>query len=273
MRARVPLRVSCDEGEGVMFNVDYCLNGCTIIDAHKPGCVGLAWAGGRPVECPGCLPQPVERGMLCWSCCAKVDELWEVLPDLVPHLRSVERGPAAVGERTHAAFGPRMIIPESWQAADRLWRLMHELIVFEANAERVDAPSWAGGTGPDWFGTFDGIETVMRNVWDAEFWLLCRLQRLYETPRVARALLRLVDAVVATLRRFPLEERAHRVEHVRCRKCGMLTLEWRPPLDFDRPVTVTCVNRLCAAVYDPQMVEWDARLLREQYEAAQAAVA
>lgn len=254
--------------------MDTCTNGCTIAGEHLTECRGIAKdSRGGLIACPGCLPQPTERGLLCWSCAAKVDELWSVLPDLVPHLRSIEKGPVAEGMHTRAAPGSRVIVPPSWLEADNLWTALHVTIVAVANERHDDEPDWAGGTNPWGFGSQDSIDTVMANVWDATFWLLSRTQTAHEAPIAARRLTGLCSRVTNALKRFPLEERAHLVEHVRCRKCELVTLEWQPPLAEATPVVVRCLNEHCGAVYDPVMVQYDIRQLREQMENARKQLA
>lgn len=254
--------------------MDTCVNRCTIVGEHLSWCIGIVGDGQGGVKaCTGCLPQPTERGVLCWSCAAKVDELWSVLPDLVPHLRSIEKGPTVEGAHTRSAPGSRVIVPPSWLEADNLWTALHVAIVAVANERREDEPDWMGGTSPWGFGSRDSIDTVMVNVWDATFWLLSRTQTAHDAPIAARRLTGLCARVSNALKRFPLEERAHLVEHVRCRKCELVTLEWQPPLAESTPVVVRCLNEKCGAVYDPVMIQYDLRQLREQLEAAKKLLA
>ena len=190
-----------------------------------------------------------------------------MLPDLVPHLRSVEKGPTVEGMHTRAAPGSRVIVPPSWLEADNLWTALHVTIVAVANALGEEAPDWEGGTNPWGFGSQDSIDTVMVNVWDAAFWLLSRTQTAHEAPIAARRLVGLCSRVSNALQRFPLEMRAHLVEHVKCRRCGLVTLEWRPPLDYFDAITVLCTNRDCQWESDPNIVEADIRAMREHMEA------
>lgn len=253
------------------MNENRCVNRCTILGEHLESCRGIAIAHGQIVTCEGCFPQPLEDGLLCWLCAAKVDELWELLPDLIPHLRSIERGAIPDGPQVHTAPGSRVIMPASWQMADQLWFELHALLVAVANEQRAEPPTWVGSTSPWGFSSRDSIDTVQQNVWDATFWLLSRSTIAVGELMPAKRLLQLVRRVQGALQAFPLEERAHMVEHIRCRTCQLVTLEWLPPLAQGEHTRVKCTNRACAAEFDPAVVLLDMRQLREQWERLQAA--
>lgn len=257
--------------------MNVCIGGCVIHGEHLTNCIGLNHRRGKVVPCDGCLPQPASRGLLCWSCEAKAGELWGVLLDLIPHMRSVERGPAPDGPRITVTPHSRMLIPDSWVTADDTWRRLHELLVTVANERGAEVGGWHGATTPEHFGSTDPIEVVFLNVWEALFQLAEHLEVVFTRERPARGLLRLIRQTHRALQRYPLQERAHLVQHVTCREerggCGKLTLQWQPPLAFADPITVRCLNVDCGMVYDPEMVKWDMRQLREQVEQLLEAVA
>jgi len=242
-----------------------CVGRCTIAGEHLSTCLGIRVARAGAAPCEGCLPQPAERGLLCFSCSSKVNEMWAVLFDVVAHMRSVERGPAD-DTPVRSAPGSRVIIPPSWQAADETWEALHVLMVAAANEQRIEVPRWVGQTTWRGFGSTDTVDDVMVNVWVATFWLLQRADLLHEEANVARRLLQLVRKVQRALDQFPLRERAHLVEHIWCRKCQTRSLQWEPPLAYRDLIVVRCISPGCGETFDPALVEVDIRQLREQLE-------
>lgn len=73
-------------------------------------------------------------------------------------------------------------------------------------------------------------------------------------------------AVETSARRWPVEEQPHTVEHIRCRQCQRLTLEWQPPAYVRDDIRVVCT--VCGHVEAPEMIAWDARVILDEQTAA-----
>lgn len=83
------------------------------VPKHYASCVD-------PDTCRGCVPRSAEHGYLCASCWAKVNDALGRVEGLITHLRSVEKAPQALGERVDTSATIRLVIPDSWLAADGL---------------------------------------------------------------------------------------------------------------------------------------------------------
>jgi hypothetical protein len=235
------------------------LRSCTVRDHHLSACGDDA--------CSGCLPRPAEQGLLCYSCAAKFDEALALSVDLISHCRSIESGPRdTTGVRT--APGSRVILPTSWVQADTLYRALAAVAVAYSVDWKVEEPEWDvtashhNGFHPDapidavWWVT----EILVRYVTDS-------VDRLRTKHHGAAEAVRYVHAVQTALHAFPLEEKPRRIRHIRCRTCQHESLQWRPPLEHLDPIVIQCSNPGCGALWDPQMIDFDMRVLREEIEA------
>lgn len=246
--------------------------GCRVLGEHLSTCRGIDYdaSSGRATECAGCLPQPATRGLLCESCWERTEAALDLVSDHVPHMRSVERGPVPDGPNVQTSKpGSKVIVPVSWQTADDVWAHLHEL------AFRLDPLGLLavrpGGTTAYGFGSRDSIEHVTDRVELAVDIVRASGDGYARRDTTAQLAVRLYRAVQAALRQFPIEEEARPVAYARCRDCGHLTLERRPPLEHLEPVTVRCINPACQAVFHPALVEYDLATYRATIEAAPAA--
>lgn len=63
--------------------------------------------------------------------------------------------------------------------------------------------------------------------------------------------------------RWPIEEKPHKVEHIRCQKCGYLALEYTPPEEGGADSSVTCGE--CHAVTSGEEFALLAALFAREY--------
>lgn len=174
------------------------------------------------VDCPGCLPRPAVSGQLCAAHVRKLEAVFDVdaagnfvTADLVTHLWSIYQAGAVPGERVSGGeAGSRWTLSESRIAA----------------AEILDAlgTRWSVEYDVRWIGS-----AVVGALLDPE-------QRAHSTGTEAARAVRLVDAVMRALRRFPLVESERPIPNVHCPRCGRLALVWRPPLTHLDEVDVRC---------------------------------
>ncbi|QWT24954.1 hypothetical protein KPL76_06245 [Subtercola sp. PAMC28395] len=79
-------------------------------------------------------------------------------------------------------------------------------------------------------------------------------------PEGAADSLRFARAVTAAQRTHELEEKAHRVQRIRCPKCQQQSLVWKPTMKPDDHVTITCQNSSCDAELDQPTFELEESL-------------
>jgi hypothetical protein len=63
-----------------------------------------------------------------------------------------------------------------------------------------------------------------------------------------------LKAAEQAFKTHPLEEAAHKTR-VRCVKCGQKSLDWNPPTQAGKPVTITCRNVECQTIFDQDEFE------------------
>lgn len=242
---------------------------CYVHGHHLDDCTGTRRSGA---PCRGCLPRPAERGLLCRDCCDKADEALELAPDFIPHLRSIER--AGTPDRMGISTGKptsHVIIPTSWITADALWQQLTRVAIAHAKFHGEYEPTQFHGMTTMWgFGAEATIDEVTRDVRKLVGWVVKRLPLIVAREEPTRELLLLIAEFQRALHAFPLDEKARPVRYARCRECDMRTLEYRPPLDYLTPIVIRCTNSTCGAEFDPAMVAWDLRRLRERILAARA---
>lgn len=239
--------------------------GCRVLDEHLPECRGVRLEGTRAVVCAGCLPQPAARGMVCESCWERLQAALDVAVDLITHLRSIERAPVPEGPHVHIAPGPRMIVPTSWLTADALWADLHELARWMDPLELLSVRP--AGTTPYGFGSRDSIEHVRDRVELAVAIVRSGGLEVVRSDVTATLAIRFYRAVQRALAMYPLEEQAQPLAYAKCRDCGNRTLERRPPLQHEDPITVRCIFPGCEAVFHPALVEFDLANYRATLEA------
>lgn len=239
--------------------------GCRIPGEHLSNCIGIQPRGNDVVPCDGCLPQPAEKGVMCSWCFERYEAALGLAEDLITHMRSIERAATPEdGPRPPTKPGSQVLIPASWQEADRTWSELHELAVWCDPLEFLRVQP--RGTTSRGFGSQDTIEHVRDRVKLAVD-LACTGD--VTDAHIARLAVRFYRQVQRALHMFPIEEYARPLPYARCRECGELTLERRPPLEYLDAITVLCINPNCQLEWDPRMVEFDLSAYREQLETEQ----
>ncbi len=64
--------------------------------------------------------------------------------------------------------------------------------------------------------------------------------------------------------RWPLEDRTHRVRHMRCTVCSALTLRYHPPRHAEDRVIVRCSDPSCRAVMDEAMFAFATHIIEQE---------
>lgn len=233
---------------------------CTIRGYHLTTCDGTR--NGH--ECRGCLPRPAETGILCRSCWERFEAALSTAVDLITHLRSVEKGPVSIdGVRTSTVVAPTF--PASWQAADRLWVALAKIAIVDAKDTRGEEPEWWPYTsiwsGFSYAATLDEVALAVREL---VAWVNVSPESVVARMAGAEAAVEFFREVQRSLAMFPLAEDTKPLRPIRCRECQQFTLWRRPPLVYLDEVVVQCQNPACQAFYDPQMAQFDMRLLAEE---------
>lgn len=207
---------------------------CTQRGEHASNCDGQEWRYDRDTEiswptaneCRGCLPHEAEHGLLCWSCWEKLRDALKIAPDMITHLRSVERAQQIDNNGVRASVLWVIPVPNTWRMADELIMLAghpapgfpSDANVFEVDAiterylDRIDPNEWVSRT--------DGAEAAVR------FYLLMQ----------------------QAMAQHPMADYTHRIRNVRCGECRQRTLLWKPPLAFDGDIRIECTNPECEFV-------------------------
>lgn len=190
--------------------------------ADRPrACVqrGVHWAScPDPEACRGCVPREAAVGHLCRACWEKAQDAVGRVENLIVHLRSVEKMGQAVGERVDTTMEKRLILPETWMAADELMDALgarpipSTAIIDEAFVLARDAvAAWAD------------------------------LEAVVGTVRGATQAVVLVKRMQTALKRWPESEVEMRpIPHVLCPICQELHLWRRAPLEFEDEIRVEC---------------------------------
>jgi hypothetical protein len=211
------------------------IRSCTVPDKHTDYCPGS--------DCTGCLPRRAEHGILCWSCWQKTRDAVQIAPDMITHLRSVERAQQFDSAGVRASSTWVIPIPQTWRLADELLMLL-------------------GAPAPGFPSTADVDEVqAITEEWahpDADLWV--------SSEHGAEDAIRFYRLMQTALAQHPMAEYEHRIRNIRCAACKELTLLWKPPLSFEDDVRVVCENPACRAeiTHDrfqtlAQLEEWHAR--------------
>jgi hypothetical protein len=216
-----------------------CASGCTLRAEHLTTCLG---------ECRGCLPRPVEQGVLCAWCWQRLQAVVVDVPAMVLHLREIGRLDMAAAARPLSDDAARggdptrsTVLPGAYLAADELKSTVafYALLVVGAHPARLKGPNLRAAA------------TVSR-------WLTPHLEWCAE-QRWVPAMLRDLSRELSTLRaRWPMPadvERARSVPGMRCPRCDQVSLEYSPPTWERMPFRVSCQNQDCARVFNED--EWD----------------
>lgn len=182
-------------------------------------------------------PRRAVAGYLCAMHLTKLDAALTDADPLVRHM--LEDGGNGIrdtnvggGTRSHESSIP---IPESRLLSSWIVAAMSNAIAVLAGNTTVDL------TYLDHRGSLPaGAETISLASEVAHL-QTCR-DELIGTPLGAEAAVRLTRVVQSAYIRFPLVETRRRIVGVRCRQCGLDTLDWRPPLMYRGDVVIRCEN-------------------------------
>ena len=236
----------CLRGRHAILMTDhYCVTNDMLFvgraDRPKP-CLreGFHWDCANPATCRGCMPQEAAVGHLCGTCWEKAQDAVGRAANLIVHLRSVEKMGQAIGERVDTTMEKRLILPETWMAADEL---------MDALGARP-IPSTA---------TIDDAFVLARAAVAA--W--SDLEAHVSTVRGATQAVVLVKRMQTALKRWPESEVELRpIPHVLCPICHELNLIRRAPLEFEDEIRVECSTKLG---YD-ESLGYDCRYRREWFD-------
>lgn len=74
--------------------------------------------------------------------------------------------------------------------------------------------------------------------------------------------------VETAMHKWPMEDRPHKVQFLRCRECQQVSLKYYPPKSAGSDMTIKCTNPNCRAIEDPRNFAHDAALIQEENEIA-----
>lgn len=179
-----------------------------------------------PDTCRGCVPREASHGHLCRACYAKTRDALERVEWLALHLRSIERGAQAIGERVDTSATNRLILPESWIACDSLLDALGSTPM-PANLDILNPTDYyrmrahiAGALG-EW-GDVDAV---------------------VETREGAKRAVVLVKRMQTALARYPDSEVDWRpVPEILCPSCHQATLHRRGPLEAGDELLIQCAG-------------------------------
>jgi hypothetical protein len=140
--------------------------------------------------------------------------------ELIVHLRSIEKAAQAVGERVDTSAVKRLVIPDSWLAADGLMDAL--------GAPKI--PSTAS------------IDDTFRLARDAvQDWI--DLESIVSTREGAKRAVVLVKRIQTALTRWPDSEVNWRwVPEILCPRCGQQTLYRKGPLEQGDDLLIQCAE-------------------------------
>lgn len=192
------------------------VHACVRRGAHYASCE-------NPDECRGCVPRSATHGYLCVVCWEKTVDALSRVAWLIAHLRSIESQGSALGERVSTSPERRMLVPDSWLAADGL---------MEALGARV-IPSTAS------------IDEAVRLAHDAVA-LWADVEDLVNTEAGAMNALTLVRRMQHALHRWPNAEAEFRpIPFMLCPDCKQRSLYRRAPLEYLDELIVQCGTDGC----------------------------
>lgn len=184
---------------------------CMVRNTHLETC--------RDDDCWGCFPRAADIGCLCIHCYEKADNVLTRIGGMIVHLRSIENGGQALGEKVATSREPRLPVPESWLSAD-------EMLVA------------LGGPPVPATATLDETADIVAGVLD--HWADLR-SRVSSTDG-ARAAVHVTMIMQRALHRWPDAETERRAipRPIRCMKCSARALYRYAPLDYLGDLYVEC---------------------------------
>jgi len=291
----------------------HCRAGCTLPRQHLPSCgkpcscschnggagvypcdvPGGCHPNHRPAaSCPGCVPAPAERGLLCLASTALLAHALTLAPDLIAHVRAHvppggPRGSRRAGDPPPPRVGSAVAapVPLSLSAVDAADRLYAQLVSWtETAADDLgltgpDAPrSWrTSASNGQAAGLPAGSDGTQATVYAR--WLHTHLDQIVARPWVTELLPDpagdpdpdrppLVTLVRWTERSWPLEEHPRWLA-TPCRECGLRTVRYYAPRDVGLPITISC--RSCGYALPEELWDFEARKILDEREAAERA--
>jgi hypothetical protein len=182
---------------------------------------GVHWATcEHPETCRGCVPREAEHGLLCAVCWAKVEDALGRVEELIVHLRSIDSNGQAIGERVQTTMQKRLVVPDSWLAADGLMEALGSPAI----------PSTA---------SIDEAFVIAKDavgVWADP-------DPIVSTREGAKRAVVLVKRMQVALSRWPDSEVDwRRVPEILCPSCSQATLYRKGPLHFHDEIMVQCAE-------------------------------
>ena len=95
------------------------------------------------------------------------------------------------------------------------------------------------------------------------------LEDIANDAQAAEIAVHLTREVQTATHRWPYEDKPHRVQHIRCQACGLLTLEYRPPEAGGTDAHITCTE--CSAALTGDEFRTIAELVATSYQEATSA--
>lgn len=168
-------------------------------------------------DCEGCLPRRAEVGYLCQHCYEKLDEALRQTVALIEHLRSATIGKAPSTDRVSSSMAWTLPGPEEWRAADELMEGLGARPI-PSTATLSEARALARDAVAGWGDIQQKVSSAVGAVRGIEYF------RRFQTVKA----------------RYPSEEAERPLPYLRCRNCGLRSLQRRSPIDYLDDVEVVC---------------------------------
>lgn len=183
---------------------------CTIQDEHRDGCY--------LDNCSGCLPRKATHGLLCSHCFSKAEDTIRRVGDMIMHLRSIEGGGQAIGERVSTSLSIRLPVPQSWMTADEL--------VVALGGQMIPSTASIDDTAVIVAGLLEGWRDVLARV---------------STVEGAKQAVTTTLVLQTALARWPEAEAKERdMPTMQCSECGARDLVRKAPLEYLGDLFVDC---------------------------------
>ena len=180
-------------------------------------------------ECRGCVPRSASHGYLCHVCYGSLVNALDRAPNLITHLRSVNRSGQALGERVATSMERSILIPNSWAAADAIMDALNAPTI-PSTSTIDDTADRAGAAIDEW---------------------VTHLDQWVNMREGAKRALVLMRRMRVALRQFPDSEAEYRhVPKLRCQDCAKESLFRKGPEFFGDDCMVVCGTPGCGFTRD-----------------------